>query len=121
MTSGTANLDLFVKEYLIFRGFIQSAKQFDTELKVDRDKGFRVSLFKLHAFLVVSASFAKYCVEFLSIYFNIHLFIIIILLIVVILVIIFGTVPIFHLFLQVHGVEKAITVCAPLHQLHSFS
>ena len=71
MTSGTANLDLFVKEYLIFRGFIQSAKQFDTELKVDRDKGFRVSLFKLHAFLVVSASFAKYCVEFFLSIFNI--------------------------------------------------
>ena len=108
MTSGTANLDLFVKEYLIFRGFIQSAKQFDTELKVDRDKGFRVSLFKLHAFLVVSATFAKYCFEFFYQYF-IYLFIIIIiiLLIVVKLVIIFGTVPIFHLFLQV--------------QLHSFS
>ena len=78
MTSGTANLDLFVKEYLIFRGFIQSAKQFDTELKVDRDKGFRVSLFKLHAFLVVSASFAKYCVEFFIdisfVYYNYYYF-----------------------------------------------
>ena len=79
MTSGTANLDLFVKEYLIFRGFIQSAKQFDTELKVDRDKGFRVSLFKLHSFLVVSASFAKYCVVLNFYQYIFHLFIILLL------------------------------------------
>ncbi|KAF6019326.1 WDR91 [Bugula neritina] len=44
MTSGSGNLDALVKEYLVFRGFIQSAKHFDTELKADKDKGFRADL-----------------------------------------------------------------------------
>ncbi|XP_067936694.1 WD repeat-containing protein 91-like [Watersipora subatra] len=44
MTSGSENIDVLVKEYLIFRGFIQSAKQLDAELKGDRDKGFRAEL-----------------------------------------------------------------------------
>lgn len=42
MTSGTANLDALVKEYLIFRGFLPSARQFDAEIKGDRDRGFKV-------------------------------------------------------------------------------
>ena len=43
MTSGSENIDVLVKEYLIFRGFIQAAKHFDVELRGDKDKGFRVS------------------------------------------------------------------------------
>lgn len=46
MTSGTNSLDTLVKEYLIFRGFVLSARQFDSELKTDKDRGFRVSNYR---------------------------------------------------------------------------
>ncbi|KAL1132581.1 hypothetical protein AAG570_010533 [Ranatra chinensis] len=35
-------LDELIREYLLFRGFTSTLKSFDTELKVDKDKGFRV-------------------------------------------------------------------------------
>lgn len=53
MTSGSENIDVLVKEYLIFRGFIQSAKQLDAELKGDRDKGFRVIFFVIFIILQI--------------------------------------------------------------------
>ena len=38
-------IDELVREYLLFRGFTATLKSFDNELKIDKDKGFRVSLF----------------------------------------------------------------------------
>ncbi|KAF2365456.1 LIS1 motif, partial [Trinorchestia longiramus] len=35
-------VDDLVKEYLLFRGFSQSLKAFENDLKIDKDKGFRV-------------------------------------------------------------------------------
>lgn len=35
-------VDSLIREYMLFRGFSNSLKQFDTELKSDKDKGFRV-------------------------------------------------------------------------------
>jgi hypothetical protein len=37
-------LDEMVKEYLLFRGFCNTLKIFDAELKTDKEKGFRVRL-----------------------------------------------------------------------------
>lgn len=36
-------LDELVKEYLLFRGFTHTLRTLDNELKIDKDKGFRVS------------------------------------------------------------------------------
>lgn len=36
-------IDELVREYLLFRGFTVTLKSFDNELKIDKDKGFRVS------------------------------------------------------------------------------
>ena len=38
-------LDELVKDYLLFRGLSQTLRTLDNELKLDKDKGFRVSLF----------------------------------------------------------------------------
>lgn len=35
-------VDSLIREYMLFRGFSNSLKSFDTELKSDKDKGFRV-------------------------------------------------------------------------------
>lgn len=35
-------VDELVREYLLFRGFSNTLKTFDAELKTDKDKGFRV-------------------------------------------------------------------------------
>lgn len=51
MTSGSENLDVLIKEYLIFKGYIQSAKLFDAELKGGRDKGFRVIMSDFQAII----------------------------------------------------------------------
>lgn len=36
-------IDELIREYLLFRGFSATLKAFDAELKVDKEKGFRVS------------------------------------------------------------------------------
>lgn len=36
-------VDELIREYLLYRGFSGTLKAFDTELKVDKDKSFRVS------------------------------------------------------------------------------
>lgn len=38
------HVDDQVKEYLLFRGFSQTLKTFENDLKIDKDKGFRVSM-----------------------------------------------------------------------------
>ena len=35
-------VDGLIREYMVFRGFSNSLKSFDSELKTDKDKGFRV-------------------------------------------------------------------------------
>ena len=37
-------VDELVKEYLLFRGFSQTLKAFDNDLKAEKEKGFRVSV-----------------------------------------------------------------------------
>lgn len=37
-------VDELIREYLLYRGFSGTLKMFDAELKVDKEKGFRVSL-----------------------------------------------------------------------------
>lgn len=36
-------VDELVKEYLLFRGFGQTLRAFDADLKAEKEKGFRVS------------------------------------------------------------------------------
>lgn len=35
-------VDALIREYILFRGFSNTLKTFDSELKTDKDKGFRV-------------------------------------------------------------------------------
>lgn len=35
-------MDELVREYLLFRGFASTVKSFDADLKIDKDKGFRL-------------------------------------------------------------------------------
>ncbi|KAF5896881.1 WD repeat-containing protein 91, partial [Clarias magur] len=42
MASAVERTDDLVREYLIYRGFTSTLKHLDTEIKVDKDKGFRV-------------------------------------------------------------------------------
>ncbi len=43
MAAAVQALDEIIKEYLLFRGFANTLKAFEAELKVDKDKSFRVS------------------------------------------------------------------------------
>ena len=45
MANMAAVVDGMVKEYLLFRGFTATLKNFDNEIKTDKDKSFRVSYF----------------------------------------------------------------------------
>lgn len=40
-------LDELIREYLLFRGFSGTLKAFDAELKIDKDKGFRVNNYSI--------------------------------------------------------------------------
>lgn len=40
-------LDELIREYLLYRGFSGTVKALDTELKVDKDKSFRVSNYSI--------------------------------------------------------------------------
>ena len=43
MATAVGALDDAIKEYLVYRGFTNTLKQFETEKKDDKDKNFRVS------------------------------------------------------------------------------
>lgn len=45
MAAAIPMLDDVIKEYLIFRGFSNTLKSFESDLKADKDKSFRVSCF----------------------------------------------------------------------------
>ncbi len=42
MTTAVGALDESIKEYLVFRGFTNTLKQFELERKEDKDKGLKV-------------------------------------------------------------------------------
>lgn len=44
MASAVERTDDLVREYLIYRGFTSTLKYLDSEIKADKEKGFRVSL-----------------------------------------------------------------------------
>lgn len=46
MAAAVPMLDDVIKEYLVFRGFSNTLKSFESDLKADKDKSFRVSYFK---------------------------------------------------------------------------
>ncbi len=48
MTTAVGALDEAIKEYLVFRGFTNTLKQFELERKEDKDKGLKVSLYGLY-------------------------------------------------------------------------
>lgn len=51
MASAVERTDDLVREYLIYRGFTSTLKYLDSEIKADKEKGFRVSLcVQIHAF-----------------------------------------------------------------------
>jgi len=43
MAAASGRIDEFVKYYLIFRGFSTTLRNFEVELKNEKEKGFRVS------------------------------------------------------------------------------
>lgn len=45
MTSAVERTDDLVREYLMYRGFTSTLKHLDSEIKADKDKGFRVCLY----------------------------------------------------------------------------
>lgn len=47
MAAAVGALDEGIKEYLLYRGFTQTLRQFELEKKDDKDKGFRVSRHRL--------------------------------------------------------------------------
>lgn len=46
MAAAVPMLDDVIKEYLVFRGFSNTLKSFESDLKADKDKSFRVSYLK---------------------------------------------------------------------------
>ena len=45
MAETSVTVDSMIKEYLVFRGFSLTLKSFEVELKVDKNKQFKVSFF----------------------------------------------------------------------------
>lgn len=46
MGSAVERTDEHVREYLIYRGFTSTLKHLDSEIKADKEKGFRVRTFE---------------------------------------------------------------------------
>lgn len=47
MGSAVERTDEHVREYLIYRGFTSTLKHLDSEIKADKEKGFRVQLMEI--------------------------------------------------------------------------
>lgn len=45
MAAAIPMLDDVIKEYLVFRGFSNTLKSFESDLKADKDKSFKVGCF----------------------------------------------------------------------------
>ena len=48
MAETSVTVDSMIREYLVFRGFSLTLKSFEVELKVDKNKQFKVSFFYLN-------------------------------------------------------------------------
>lgn len=56
------HIDELIREYLLFRGFTNALKWFDNDVKLDKDKGFRVSkilVYSLFKFEISSYIYLK--------------------------------------------------------------
>lgn len=47
------HIDELIREYLLFRGFTNALKWFDFDVKLDKDKGFRVSKFYILKYIIL--------------------------------------------------------------------
>lgn len=47
------HIDELIREYLLFRGFTNALKWFDFDVKLDKDKGFRVSKFYILVYVYI--------------------------------------------------------------------
>lgn len=52
MADAVPLLDELIKEYLLFRGFTATLKTFENEIKADKDKSFRVSVFLVYCVVI---------------------------------------------------------------------
>eukprot|EP00128_Syssomonas_multiformis_P011153 Colp12_sorted_trinity150504_noHs@27472 len=49
-----ANIDDLLKEYLVFRGFTNTLRTFEAEIKTDKDKGFNVAKITEQIFVYIN-------------------------------------------------------------------
>lgn len=54
MGSAVERTDEHVREYLIYRGFTSTLKHLDSDIKADKEKGFRVRRGNMDGYIVVS-------------------------------------------------------------------
>jgi len=55
------HIDELIREYLLFRGFTNALKWFDFDVKLDKDKGFRVSGILLYTnFIFLNRNYAAH-------------------------------------------------------------
>ena len=53
MATAIGALDDAIREYLVYRGFTNTLKQFETEKKDDKDKNFRVSIHNINFWVLL--------------------------------------------------------------------
>lgn len=53
MGSAVERTDEHVREYLIYRGFTSTLKHLDSDIKADKEKGFRVQRAKINMYFFV--------------------------------------------------------------------
>ena len=53
MATAIGALDDAIREYLVYRGFTNTLKQFETEKKDDKDKNFRVSMHNINVWVLL--------------------------------------------------------------------
>lgn len=77
MAAAVPMLDDIIKEYLVFRGFSNTLKSFESDLKADKDKSFRVGYHVIAYFAAlrttairVADKFKKSCCIFCSVFFK---------------------------------------------------
>lgn len=61
MGSAVERTDEHVREYLIYRGFTNTLRQLDGEIKADKEKGFRVRLCHIIHFFSSPLYFFSFC------------------------------------------------------------
>lgn len=71
MSSSVERTDDLVREYLMYRGFTSTLKHLDSEIKADKEKGFRVCLYITSDFYILSDGLMTVQWECLLFYLNI--------------------------------------------------